>query len=55
MKRIMTLVAAAMMAVGLHAQNEETIYVTSGNADWGQMTVDNATVGGAFCFCNFKC
>ena len=55
MKRIMILVAAAMMAVGLHAQNEETIYVTSGNADWGQMTVDNATVGGAFCFCNFKC
>lgn len=48
MKKIMTLVAAAMMAVGLHAQNEETIYVTSGNPDWGQMTVDNATMGGCF-------
>ena len=48
MKKIMTLVAAAMMAVGLHAQNEETIYVTSGNPDWGQMTVDNATMGGRF-------
>lgn len=48
MKKIMTLVAAAMMVVGLHAQTEETIYVTSGNADWGQMTVDNATVGGRF-------
>lgn len=48
MKKIMTLVVAAMMAVGLHAQNEETIYVTSGNADWGQMTVDNATMGGRF-------
>lgn len=41
MKKIMTLVAAAMMAVGLHAQNEETIKFLSGNADWNQMFVDD--------------
>lgn len=41
MKKIMTLVAAAMMAVGLHAQTEETIKFLSGNADWGQMFVDD--------------
>lgn len=41
MKKIMTLVAAAMMAVGLHAQTEETIKFLSGNVEWGQMFVDD--------------
>ena len=41
MKKIMTLVAAAMMAVGLHAQTDESIKFLSGNPDWSQMYVDD--------------
>ena len=41
MKKILTLVAAALMAVGVNAQTEDVIKVTSGNSVWGQMFVDD--------------
>lgn len=41
MKKILTMVAAVFMAVGLHAQTEETIKFLSGNPDWSQMYVDD--------------
>ena len=41
MKKIFTLIAAALMAVNVSAQTEETIKFLSGNADWGQMFVDD--------------
>ena len=41
MKKLLTLVAAAFMAVGVNAQTEDVIKVTSGNLDWGQMFVDD--------------
>ena len=41
MKKIFTLIAAALMAVGVNAQTEDVIKVTSGNSEWGQMFVDD--------------
>lgn len=41
MKKILTLVAAAFMAVGVNAQPEDVIKVSSGNPDWGQMFVND--------------
>lgn len=41
MKKFLTLVAAAFMAVGVNAQTEDVIKVSSGNSDWGQMFVDD--------------
>lgn len=41
MKKFLTLVAAALMAVGVNAQTEDVIKVSSGNSDWGQMFVDD--------------
>ena len=41
MKKLLTLVAAAFMAVGVNAQTEDVIKVTSGNSEWGQMFVDD--------------
>ena len=41
MKKLFTLIAAALMAVGVNAQTEDVIKVTSGNSDWGQMFVDD--------------
>ena len=41
MKKLLTLVAAAFIAVGVNAQPEDVIKVSSGNPDWGQMFVDD--------------
>ena len=41
MKKLFTLIAAALMAVGANAQTEDVIKVTSGNSEWGQMFVDD--------------
>lgn len=41
MKKLLTLIAAALMAVGVNAQTEDVIKVSSGNSDWGQMFVDD--------------
>ena len=41
MKKLLTLMAAAFMAVGVNAQTEDVIKVSSGNSDWGQMFVDD--------------
>ena len=41
MKKLLTLVAAALMAVGVNAQTEDVIKVSSGNSDWGQMFVND--------------
>ena len=41
MKKLFTLIAAALMAVGVNAQTEDVIKVSSGNSDWGQMYVDD--------------
>lgn len=41
MKKFLTLVAAAFMAVGVNAQTEDVIKVTSGNSEWGQMFVND--------------
>lgn len=41
MKKLFTLIAAALMAVGVNAQTEDVIKVTSGNSVWGQMFVDD--------------
>ena len=41
MKKLLTLVAAAFMAVGVNAQPEDVIKVSSGNPDWGQMYVND--------------
>ena len=41
MKKLLTLVAAAFMAVGVNAQTEDVIKVSSGNSDWGQMFVND--------------
>lgn len=41
MKKIFTLIAAALLAVNVSAQTEETIKFLSGNADWSQMFVDD--------------
>ena len=41
MKKFLTLIAAALMAVGVNAQTEDVIKVTSGNSEWGQMFVDD--------------
>lgn len=41
MKKLLTLMAAALMAVGVNAQTEDVIKVSSGNPDWGQMFVDD--------------
>ena len=41
MKKLFTLIAAALMAVGVNAQTEDVIKVSSGNSDWGQMFVDD--------------
>ena len=41
MKKLFTLIAAALMAVGVNAQTEDMIKVSSGNSDWGQMFVDD--------------
>ena len=41
MKKLFTLIAAALMAVGANAQTEDVIKVTSGNSVWGQMFVDD--------------
>lgn len=41
MKKLLTLVAAALMAVGVNAQTEDVIKVSSGNPDWGQMYVND--------------
>ena len=41
MKKLLTLVAAAFMAVGVNAQPEDVIKVSSGNPDWGQMFVND--------------
>ena len=35
MKKLFTLIAAALMAVGANAQTEDVIKVTSGNSEWG--------------------
>ena len=40
MKKLITLFAAILMAVGANAQ-EETLKFTSGNPDWGQSYVDD--------------
>lgn len=41
MKKLLTLVAAAFMAVSVFAQTEDVIKVTSGNSEWGQMYVND--------------
>ena len=41
MKKLFTLIAAALMAAGVNAQTEDVIKVTSGNSEWGQMFVDD--------------
>lgn len=41
MKKLLTLIAAAFMAVGVNAQTEDVIKVSSGNSDWGQMFVND--------------
>ena len=41
MKKFLTLVAAAFMAVGVNAQTEDVIKVSSGNPEWGQMFVND--------------
>lgn len=41
MKKLLTLIAAALMAVGVNAQIEDVIKVSSGNSDWGQMFVND--------------
>ena len=41
MKKLLTLMAAAFMAVGVNAQPEDVIKVSSGNPDWGQMYVND--------------
>lgn len=41
MKKLFTLIAAALMAVSVNAQTEDVIQVTSGNSVWGQMFVDD--------------
>ena len=41
MKKLFTLIAAALMAVGANAQTEDVIKVSSGNSDWGQMFVND--------------
>ena len=41
MKKLFTLIAAALMAVGVNAQTEDVIKVSSGNSEWGQMFVDD--------------
>lgn len=41
MKKLLTLIAAALMAVGVNAQTEDVIKVSSGNSDWGQMFVND--------------
>lgn len=41
MKKLLTLVAAAFMAVGVNAQPEDVIKVSSGNPKWGQMFVND--------------
>ena len=41
MKKLFTLIAAALMAVGVNAQTEDVIKVSSGNSNWGQMFVDD--------------
>ena len=41
MKKLFTLIAAALMAVGVNAQTEDVIKVSSGNSDWGQMFVND--------------
>ena len=41
MKKLLTLVAAALMAVGVNAQPEDVIKVSSGNPEWGQMFVND--------------
>lgn len=41
MKKLFTLIGAALMAVGVNAQTEDVIKVTSGNSVWGQMFVDD--------------
>ena len=41
MKKLLTLVAAALMAVGVNAQTEDVIKVSSGNPGWGQMYVND--------------
>lgn len=41
MKKLLTLMAAALMAVGVNAQTEDVIKVSSGNPGWGQMYVND--------------
>lgn len=41
MKKLLTLMAAALMAVGVNAQTENVIKVSSGNPEWGQMFVND--------------
>lgn len=41
MKKIFTLIFAALFAAGVNAQTEETIKFLSGNPDWAQMFVDD--------------
>ena len=41
MKKLFTLIAAALMAVGVNAQTEDVIKVSSGNPKWGQMFVND--------------
>ena len=41
MKKLITLFAAVIMAVGANAQTEETLKFTSGNPDWGQAYLDD--------------
>ena len=41
MKKLLTLMAAALMAVGVNAQTEDVIKVSSGNPEWGQMFVND--------------
>ena len=41
MKKLFTLIAAALMVVGVNAQTEDVIKVSSGNSDWGQMFVND--------------
>ena len=41
MKKLFTLIVAALMAVGVNAQTEDVIKVTSGNSEWGQMYVND--------------
>ena len=45
MKRFFNLLAALSVALGLNAQTQEVIKMTSGNVDWGQMYVESASVG----------